>query len=177
VHACDGNRHPDMAPHGAYACRDGDWISIAVASDGAWRALADAMGQPGLAEDPRFRAHTDRKANECELDRFVSAWTVGRDAVELAGELQKRGVAAAKSQNSVDLVSDQHLWASGFFRHVSDHAGQSKPIVGPSWKMSREASISDAAPRLGQHNAYVLGDILGLSDEQQRQLAVAGIIR
>ena len=177
VHACDGNRHPDMAPHGAYACGDGDWISIAVASDNAWRALAEAMGQPGLAEDPRFSTHTHRKANEAELDRLVSHWTVGRDAAELACELQKRGVAAAKSQNSLDLVSDQHLWARGFFRHVSDHAGQSRPIVGPPWKMSRQASITDAAPRLGQHNAYVLGDILGLSDEEQGRLAAAGITR
>ena len=177
VHACDGNRHPDMAPHGAYACGDGDWISIAVASDNAWRALAEAMGQPGLAEDPRFSTHTHRKANEAELDRLVSHWTAGRDAAELACELQKRGVAAAKSQNSLDLVSDQHLWARGFFRHVSDHAGRSRPIVGPPWKMSRQASITDAAPRLGQHNAYVLGDILGLSDEEQGRLAAAGITR
>ncbi len=177
VHQCDGNRHPDMAPHGAYACRDGDWISIAVGGDKAWRALTEAMAQPGLAEDPRFRTLADRKANESALDRLVSQWTAGGDALELAGELQLRGVAAAKSLNSLDLVADQQLWASGFFRHVGDHAGQSRPIVGPPWKMSRQASITDAAPRLGQHNAYVLGELLGLSEEEQRQLAAAGITR
>jgi crotonobetainyl-CoA:carnitine CoA-transferase CaiB-like acyl-CoA transferase len=107
----------------------------------------------------------------------VSQWTRSRDAFALACELQRRGVAAAKSQNSLDLVSDQHLWATGFFRHVRDHAGQSRPIVGPPWKMSGEASITDGAPRLGQHNAYVLGDILGLSDEDQLRLAAAGITR
>jgi len=74
-------------------------------------------------------------------------------------------------------VADQQLWASGFFRHVGAHAGQSRPIVGPPWKMSRQASITDAAPRLGQHNAYVLGELLGLSEEEQRQLAAAGITR
>src|SRR3546814_10448980 len=46
VPACDGNRHADMAPHNAYPCRDGEWLSIAVSSDAAWQQLANAMGQP-----------------------------------------------------------------------------------------------------------------------------------
>ena len=177
LHECDGNRHPDMAPHATYACRDGDWIAIAVNSDPRWRALAEAMGQAGLAGDPRFATHAARKANEAELDRLVSAWTAGRDAAELVRELQRRGVAAAKSQNSLDLVSDAQLWSRGFFRDVADPAGQSRPIVGPAWRMSREAAIAEAAPRLGQHNAYVLGEILGLSAERQRELAAAGVTR
>jgi crotonobetainyl-CoA:carnitine CoA-transferase CaiB-like acyl-CoA transferase len=49
--------------------------------------------------------------------------------------------------------------------------------VGPAWKMSRAAAINDGAPRLGEHNGYVLGEILGLSAEEQQRLAEAGITR
>jgi crotonobetainyl-CoA:carnitine CoA-transferase CaiB-like acyl-CoA transferase len=91
--------------------------------------------------------------------------------------LQARGVAAAKSQSSMDLIADAHLWERGFFVEVKDSAGQSRPVVGPSWRMSRGAAITDAAPRLGEHNAYVLGDILGLSSTEQQKLAEAGITR
>jgi len=177
VHECDGSRHPDMVPHGAYPCREGEWISIAVSSDSGWRALAGAMGQPGLAEDSRFRTLAARKANEAELDRLVSVWATSRDARELVSRLQAYGVAAGKSQSSVDLVADQHLWARGFFCEVSDHAGQTKSIVGPSWKMSRGAAVTDRAPHLGEHNAYVLGEILGLSVAEQERLSGAGITR
>jgi crotonobetainyl-CoA:carnitine CoA-transferase CaiB-like acyl-CoA transferase len=177
VQVCDDNRHPDMAPHGAYPCRGGDWISIAVSSDKGWKELADAMGQPALAEHPHFKSHADRKANETELDRLVAQWTAGHDARELAASLQKRGIAAAKSQNSIDLTSDQHLWAREFYHTVSDGAGQTRPIVGPGWKMSHAAAITDGAPRLGEHNAYVLGEILGLPAEEQQRLAEAGITR
>ena len=62
-----------------------------------------------------------------------------------------------------------------FYRTVSDGAGQTWPIVGPAWKMSHAAAITDGAPRLGEHNAYVLGEILGLSAEEQQRLAEAGI--
>ena len=75
------------------------------------------------------------------------------------------------------MISDQHLWASEFYRMVTDGAGQTTPIIGPAWKMSDAAPITDGAPRLAEHNAYVLGEILGLSAEEQRRLAEAGITR
>jgi hypothetical protein len=43
--------------------------------------------------------------------------------------------------------------------------------------MSRGATITDAAPRLGEHNAYVFGEILGLSPEEQQRLATTGVAR
>ncbi len=103
--------------------------------------------------------------------------TAGRDAAELAAVLQQRGIAATKSQSSLDLVSDPHLWSRGFFQAVTDQAGHTKTILGPAWKMSRAAVVSAAAPRLGEHNAYVFGELLGLSTDQQQELGNAGITR
>jgi crotonobetainyl-CoA:carnitine CoA-transferase CaiB-like acyl-CoA transferase len=181
VPACDGNRHAQMAPHGAYPCRDGEWISIAVASDAQWRALVEVLsgvgGQAAPAGDSRFVRHTDRKANEAELDGLVALWTAQHDAVELAATLQQHGIAAARSQSSLDMVSDAHLWARGFYTQVTDQANQAKTILGPAWKMSRPAIVRDGAPRLGEHNAYVLGTVLGLSAQEQEALQQAGITR
>ncbi len=177
IAACDGNRHAEMAPHGAYACRNGEWVSIAVASDDQWRALVDAMGQPGLVDHPSFCSLAARRTHGSELDSLVAAWTATRDAQELACDLQQRGIAASRSQSSLDLVSDPHLWSRGFYQEVTDSAGQAKTTTGPSWKMSRAAKVSSGAPRLGEHNAYVLGDILGLSAAEQRALTAAGITR
>ncbi|NGY03379.1 CaiB/BaiF CoA transferase family protein [Solimonas terrae] len=175
VPGSDANRHADMAPHGAYPCRDGEWISIAVSSDAAWQQLAAAMQQADLST--RFPTLAERKANEAELDRMLAAWTAGHDAAALAEQLQQCGVAAAKSASSVDLVSDPHLWARGFFREVNDGEGGSRPIVGPPWAMTRGAEIRDGAPRLGEHNAYVFGEILGLSEDAQRELVERSIAR
>lgn len=174
---CEGNRHPQQAPHGVYPCRDGAWISLAAPDDTAWQALAAAMDSPALARDINFATVAQRKANETALDAILATWTRTQDARELEARLQALGVAAAKSQSSVDLVADANLWTRGFYREVSDRQGASKTIAGPSWKMSREAAITDAAPRLGEHNAYVLGELLGLSVERQQDLCTAGITR
>lgn len=173
--ACGGNRHADMAPHGVYPCRDDEWISIAVSSDEAWRALADQMGRPDLASG--FAGLAERKANESELDASIAQWTTQQSATQLATDLQARGVAAAKSATSVDLVSDPHLWDQGFFLDVAVPGGGTKTIVGPSWQMTRSATVMTAAPRLGEHNDYVLGELLGLSEAERNRLTSAGITR
>jgi crotonobetainyl-CoA:carnitine CoA-transferase CaiB-like acyl-CoA transferase len=172
-----GNRHPDMAPHGAFRCLGGAWISIAVGSDAAWQALATAMGRAELARDPRFCAFEARKANEAALDQLVSGWTASREAEALAAQLQSLGVAAAKSASAIDLVADPQLWSRDFYRTLVDRAARSRPTVGPSWKMTRDAEIRDCGPGLGEHNAYVLGEILGLSADEQARLAEAGVVR
>jgi crotonobetainyl-CoA:carnitine CoA-transferase CaiB-like acyl-CoA transferase len=177
VRACDGNRHADMAPHGAYPCRNGAWISLAVTGDTQWRALATAMGMPAIADDTAFASHTARKANETALDTLIAGWSSDRDAAELADALQQAGIAAARSLNSLDLVADPTLWARGFYTQVTDRTGQSRTALGPAWLMSRPAEVRDAAPRLGEHNAYVLGTILGLSADEQQALAAGGITR
>jgi crotonobetainyl-CoA:carnitine CoA-transferase CaiB-like acyl-CoA transferase len=176
VRECDGNRHAEMAPHGVYTCRDGEWISIAVSSDAAWQALAELMG-PEFTCKPAFATLAGRKSHEAELNRRIREWTANHDAGELAARLQSVGIAAAKSLNSVDLVADPQLWERGFFREVADHDGNAKTILGPSWKMSRGAEISSAAPQLGEHNAYIFGELLGMSAEKQQELAEAGITR
>jgi crotonobetainyl-CoA:carnitine CoA-transferase CaiB-like acyl-CoA transferase len=177
IAACDGNHHAEMAPHGAYPCANGEWISIAVASDEQWGALADVMGTPELAAHPSFAGCVERVANATALDRLVSQWSVQWDAAELCAALQQRDIAATKSQSSLDLVSDPHLWGRGFFTQVTDQAQHTRTILGPAWKMSRPALVTAAAPRLGEHNAYVLGSILGLSTDEQQQLTDAGITR
>jgi len=170
-----GARHAEMAPHGLYPCADGEWISLAVQTEREWRALCEAMEQPALAAG--YADAPARRLHARELDAALSAWTRTRGARELAGELQRRGVAAFKSLNAIDLVSDETLWAREFYSHVTGRAQRSIPIVGAPWRMSvTPAGIERCAPNLGEHNDYVLGELLGLSIEERRRLTADKVI-
>jgi crotonobetainyl-CoA:carnitine CoA-transferase CaiB-like acyl-CoA transferase len=85
------------------------WVTIAVGSETEWHALCAAIGQPSLAEDPRFRTASLRKRNEEELDRLIIQWTAQRDRWEITEILQRRGVAAFPTLNNKDLALDSHL--------------------------------------------------------------------
>lgn len=172
---CDGNRHREMAPHGAFPCREGGWISLAITTDEQWRRLAGAIGGKALASDARFATLDARQRNLEELDALISQWTASQDVGQLETELQALGIAAARSLNTVDLVADPDLWGSGYFHTVTDFRGEERPIMGPSWYMSDAATLNRGAPRLGQDNDYVLGDLLGLSDDERRRLVESGV--
>jgi crotonobetainyl-CoA:carnitine CoA-transferase CaiB-like acyl-CoA transferase len=170
-----GARHSELAPHGLYPCADEEWISIAVRSDEEWRALCEAMEQPALAA--RYADARARRLNVRELDDTLAAWTRTRSARQLASELQRRGVAAFKSLNSIDLVSDETLWQREFYRYVTDRTQRPIPIVGAPWRMSATPpSIGRAAPNLGEQNDYVLGELLGLSAEQRQRLVAEKVV-
>jgi crotonobetainyl-CoA:carnitine CoA-transferase CaiB-like acyl-CoA transferase len=86
-----------------------EWVSIAVGSEDEWRALCTAMGQPGLAQDPRFSSAPLRKKNEIELDAIIAAWTSSQDRWEVTRQLQAVGVVAIPSMSAKDIVEDRHL--------------------------------------------------------------------
>ena len=157
----DGNRHPDMSPHNCYPCAGGDWISIAVADDMQWRALCDVLGAAALADDARYAAVSDRLEHTNALDRDLAGFTSSHDAGQLAQRLRLAGVPSSKSATSLDVISDQLLWDRELYRFVSDHREGQRPIVAAPWRMLvAPAQIARGAPDLGEHNDYVLNEIL-----------------
>ena len=157
----DGNHHPDMCPHNCYPCSDRNWISIAVADDMQWRTLCDVLGAAALADDARYAGMPDRVEHADALDRDLAQFTRSHDAGQLAQRLRSAGVPSSKSATSLDVISDQLLWDRELYRFVSDHREGQRPIVAAPWRMSvAPAQIARGAPDLGEHNDYVLNEIL-----------------
>jgi crotonobetainyl-CoA:carnitine CoA-transferase CaiB-like acyl-CoA transferase len=157
----DGNRHPDMSPHNCYPCAGGGWISIAVADDMQWRALCDVLGAAALTDDARYAAVPDRLEHTDALDRDLAGFTSSHDAGQLAQRLRLAGVPSSKSATSLDVISDQLLWDRELYRFVSDHREGQRPIVAAPWRMLvAPAQVARGAPDLGEHNDYVLNEIL-----------------
>jgi benzylsuccinate CoA-transferase BbsF subunit len=177
-----GNRVPHMAPHGIFRCA-GDppaagWISIAVGSDDEWRALAELMGKPELAQDSRFATLSDRKANEDALEAAVEEWTSSLDPLEVRERCQAAGVAAFPPMMNRELADDPHLVERGFFVQKEHPEIGAMKHAGIPWKMSETpCEVWRPAPVMGQDNDYVYGEILGLSSQQIQDLVDREVIR
>ena len=64
-----GNRHPDIAPHGVYPASGEDrWIALAAEDEAQWRRLCEVAERPDWLADPRYATNAARKANEDALD-------------------------------------------------------------------------------------------------------------
>jgi crotonobetainyl-CoA:carnitine CoA-transferase CaiB-like acyl-CoA transferase len=157
----DGNNHPDMCPHGCYPCADGAWVAVAVGTDAEWHGLCDVLGAGGLVIDSRYATMADRREHAEVLDADLARLTYEHDAEELAHRLRAAGVPATKSATAVDVIADERLWDRQLYRFVSDHREGQRPILGPSWRLTRNpAQISRGAPDLGEDTDYVLHEIL-----------------
>ncbi len=173
-----GNRHPLRVPQGVYPCHADDmWVALSVGSDDEWRGLCEAIGQADLAQDPRFETIIARRSNQAALDQILSAWTRERDHYQAMHILQAHGVPAGAVLKAGETIVDPHLEARGFW-DVLNHpeAGTYKQVSTP-WQLSRNPRRSILpAPGLGEHNRYVLGDLLGLSEQEIAALEAQGIV-
>jgi crotonobetainyl-CoA:carnitine CoA-transferase CaiB-like acyl-CoA transferase len=167
-----GNRDPWMSPHNCFRCAGEDeWVSIACSSDEEWRALCLTLGQPQLAADARFRTGQDRKTNEDELERLLTAWTSQHDRWEVTRALQGAGVAAFPSLSSKDLVEDPHLNQRGFFARLEHPEVGVRTHTGIPWILTNAPNgVRAPAPLLGQDTDQVMRDVLGYADEEIARL-------
>ena len=173
-----GNRHPVHAPQGVYPCvGDDSWIAVSVRSDAEWRALCEAIRRPDLAEDARLATAAGRRQHHAEIDEAIAAWTRERGHYQAMHLLQARGVPAGAVLKGGETIVDPHLEARGFWDAV-DHpeAGTYRQVTTP-WQMSKSRRIqATPAPGLGEHNTFVLGDILGLPAPELDSLERRGVI-
>ena len=173
-----GNRHYSMAPHGCYPCRGEDkWIAIAIASDEEWSALCRAMGDPPWTKEERFSDQSSRSQHQDELDRRIGEWTARHDHIALMHTLQNQGITAGAVLDQSELMSDPHLRERNYYVEIDHPETGVRPYPAQPWKMSKTPQSEwRRAPLLGEHNRYVLGELLGLSDEEIAELEEEKVI-
>jgi benzylsuccinate CoA-transferase BbsF subunit len=173
-----GNRDHQMAPHECYPTGGEDkWVSIAVASEDEWRALCGVIGNPALAEDPRFKTAALRKQNEDALDKLVTEWTSKQDRWEVARKLQSAGVAAFPSMSNKDVAEDAHLNERGYFVQLDHPEVGKRKHAGIPWRMSgTPCAVRAPAPIRGADTEAVLKSLLGFTSDRVEQLRKSGVL-
>ena len=172
-----GARHKYLAPYSYYRCKgDYAWVAISVASDEEWAALCKVIDNPALTSE-RFADPLSRWQNQDELDRLIEGWTIKHEHYEAMEILQKAGVAAGACLNAKEVLSNPHLEERECFWDVTSPDTGTFPLIGPIIKLSETpATLRLSPPALGEHNEYVLGELLGLSAEEIASLREERII-
>ena len=172
-----GNRSAHGAPHGAYPCRGEDrWCVIAVCSEDEWRRFCETAGHPEWTADARFASLAARKAHEDALDALVRGWTSERDAREVMDALQAAGVRAGVVNRLSDLFDDPQLRHRRTWRELEHPELGRFSYEAPPFLLSETPAALYRSPLLGEHNAMVYRDILGLREDEIARLTRDGVI-
>jgi crotonobetainyl-CoA:carnitine CoA-transferase CaiB-like acyl-CoA transferase len=174
-----GNKSRVRAPHDVYRCREQEtWVAIDVETDDQWRALRNAIGSPAWAMSADFDTTAGRLTHEAEVEAHLSAWCADHTPAEVVERLQCGGVPVAEVVLPDQVLHLEQLRSRGFFEPI-DH-----PVAGrievPAFPARFESRLDPynrfPAPTLGEHNAEVLGGLLGLSESELMELASEGVI-
>ena len=116
-----------------------------------------------------------RKEHEDELDQRIERWTREQIVDGVVETLQSAGIAAARLQTGASLSQDPHVAEREVYVPITHPTIGALRVVRPPWRMEG-AEVSESAPLLGQHNDYVLGEILGKSAEEIERLVESKIV-
>lgn len=172
-----GNRHAGLAesPYNTYAVRDGH-VAVICVSDGHWTSLCRVLGHADVGEDPRFTTRVTRVARMDEVDRLVAAWVAPYGKEELFALLREVGVPCAPVREISEVVSDPHLRERRMLEEL-DHPELGRVTVPHSpLHVGDHRTELRPSPLLGQHNAEVFAELLGLGPEELEQLENQGVI-
>lgn len=166
-----GNSHPDHAPFGDYACSRGR-VMLTVTRDVQWRALSDLVGLP------RDWDRSARLAHREAIDVAVGAWLASRDMESAALRLQSAGVPAAPILDLAQVAASSQMASRNMI------ATQHHPVYGDVPLINTPLAMADQGvrgpwrrqPVLGEHNAEIIGVLLGHAGELE-SLREQGVIR
>lgn len=172
-----GNHDEVVSVHNCYSCQDGEWLALAAPGDREWQALCAAMDSEALAADPRFADGYLRWRHRDAADAIVVAWAKGQRAGEAAERLQQVGVPAGRVMGVPDLLEDPHVRArQAFFAIETPGVGPVLLERLPGDQDGTLGAVYRPAPRLGQHNDRVFGDLLGVTSAQRQALQAQRIV-
>jgi len=178
VRTRSGSVLPGVAPSNVYPTSDGADVVIAANADGVFIRLCKAMGDPGLAEDPRFSTHGGRGEHMQELDHIISTWSATHSCDEVLGTLDEHGVPAGRIFAAPDMLRDPQYLARDMVRRVTSAQGWDVPMTGVVPRFSATpGSIRRAGPRLGEHTDEVLRELLGLDIAELDDLRASSVTR
>ncbi|HZQ38930.1 MAG TPA: CoA transferase [Dehalococcoidia bacterium] len=176
VRQAAGNGGP-ATPSGAYRTKDGRWVMLIAADLRQFQRLMRAIDRPELADDPRFTTNADRTLHRDEINAALQAFAAAHELAEIMQRLEAADIPMTASYNVADLFADPHVAERGVLVDLEDPELGPLRMQGVVPKLSRTpGSVRTPAPTLGQHNADVYRELLGLSTSDLERLQRDGVI-
>jgi itaconate CoA-transferase len=168
-----GTSHATIAPYGAFRTGGGGRVQFSIQNDREWHRLCEqVLGQPGLADDPRFVTNEARVAARADLDREIEAVLSKHPVAEVIAMLDAAQIANAQLKTVGDVLTHpqlEHRWTE-----IGTPAGPIRALP-PPISTGGAPLVLGAVPAVGEHTDVILAE-LGLTSPEIAALREAGAV-
>ena len=172
-----GSAHEFTVPWQAFQAKDG-YVVIATRQENFWRKLCVVLGEPGLADDPRFATNPKRIENRALLVPMLEDILRTRTVSEWLEKLRAAEVPAAPVNNLDGAFAEPPVAEREMIvEYEHPDVGRVRLPGNPIKFEGMGRTISNPAPRLGEHTDAVLRDLLALPAERIAQLREQGVVK
>ncbi len=166
-----------ISPSNVYPAKDGEYL-IGANQNAVFARLCQAMGRPELATSERYATHVARGRNLRELDEIIADWTRTKTVAELEALMIEYSVPAGKIYRAPEMLEDPHFAARESLVEVETPRWGKIKMQNAFPRLSETPSgIRTPAPvEIGQHNAEIYGELLGMDAKEIDRLKAANAI-
>ena len=158
-----GDCHPSLAPFESFRAKD-EKIVIAAGNDTLFMLMADALGAPELALDPRFMSNDLRCQNRPEMVVEMEKILSQQPVQHWIDALNDVGVPCAPINTIDKLLDHPQLLARDMIVQVQGQKGNPFKTAGNPIKLTGHEEIDVnspmEAPGLGQHREALLAELM-----------------
>jgi crotonobetainyl-CoA:carnitine CoA-transferase CaiB-like acyl-CoA transferase len=165
-----------VVPYSVFSAEDRAF-SIAVGSEKLWAAFCEAIERCDLVEKPEFATNAQRVRNRQGLEKTLAAVFRERPMADWLERLRGAGIPCSPVLNFEEVVAHPQSKEREMFPVIQHPRAGPQRITGTPIKLSRTpGSPGAAAPRLGEHTAEVLEELLQMDSGEVSRLLDDGVI-
>jgi CoA:oxalate CoA-transferase len=155
-----GARHPSITPFEAYETQDG-YIIISAGNDSLFAKMAEGMGKPEWASDPRYTTNDLRNQNVDAIKDEMEAVLKTNTTAHWIAVMDKAGVPCGPINNVAQAADHPQTLARNMIISIDD------PITGPMRAVGNPVKISgftdpttrEPAPNLDEDRDAILAEL------------------
>ncbi|MSP04825.1 MAG: CoA transferase [Acetobacteraceae bacterium] len=144
----------EIVPYQVFSGSDG-YMMVAAGNDNLFRKLCGVIGRPELADDPRFALNADRVVNRDAIIGALSERLRVQPVAVWMAMLEAAGIPCGPIQTVDQVVVHPQTAAMGIIQAGPE--GVVRTVGLPVSFDGARAEFAREAPRLGEHNAEILG--------------------
>ena len=173
-----GNAHPNLVPYQVFQTSDSFFV-LAVGNEIQFQKFCEFAGAPQLSEDSRFKSNASRVKNRKILAQMINELTQCNSTQFWLDGLEKLQVPCGPVNTIKEVFDDpqiKHREMEISLPHPLSGKGDVSLIGSPVKMSATPVSYRNAPPTLGQHTSEILAEILGMDEEECRDLVKKGVI-